>query len=258
MPFSQSFVEVDRCRTSLLRGGKGEPLLYLHGANGAGVAQPFMKKLAEQFDVLVPEHPGFGLSDEPNWLENIHDLAYFYLDFLRHLGLSGVHVVGSSIGGWLALEMAVRDSSRIGSLVLVAPSGIQVSGLQAGDIFLWTPEQLARNTFFDQALADKTLAQPLSQEQHDIAAKNRFTTARLAWEPRLHDPFLEKWLHRIDVPTQIVWGESDKILPVAYAEEFKKRMPKAHVTVIQRCGHLPQVEKADEFCEIVSRFARNA
>lgn len=255
MPFKQSFVEINHCRTSVLRGGVGEPLLYLHGANGAGAVQPFMTKLAERFDVIVPEHPGFGLSDEPGWLENIHDLAYFYLDFLRAMGLNRVHVVGSSIGGWLALEIAIRDSSCIASLVLVAPSGIQVPGLQTGDIFLWTPEQLVRNTLFDQTLADRVLAQHVSDEQMETAIKNRFTVARLAWEPRLHDPFLEKWLHRIDVPTGIIWGESDRILPVAYADAFKKRIPHAEVSVIRRCGHLPQVEKVDEFCDIVFRTA---
>lgn len=255
MSFAQKFVEIDGCRINLLRGGMGEPLLYLHGAGGAGTVQPFMSRLAERFDVLVPEHPGFGQSDEPDWLENIHDLAYFYLDFLKHMDLTRVNIVGSSIGGWLALEMAVRDSSRINSLVLVAPSGIQVPGLQTGDIFLWTPEQLVRNTLFDQALADKLLSEPVSPEQQEIAVKNRFSVARLAWEPRLHDPFLEKWLHRITVPTQIVWGESDRVLPVAYAEHFRARMPNARVAVVPRCGHLPQVEKSDEFCEIVFRFA---
>ena len=255
MPFKQSFVEINQCRISMLRGGTGEMLLYLHGANGAGAVQPFMTKLAERFDVIVPEHPGFGLSDEPNWLENIHDLAYFYLDFLRTMGFTRIHIVGSSIGGWLALEIAVRDSSRIASLTLVAPSGIQVPGLQTGDIFLWTPEQLVRNTLFDQALADRMLSQAVSPEQMETAIKNRFTVARLAWEPRLHNPFLAKWLHRIDVRTGIVWGESDRILPVAYADEFKKRIPHAEVNVVRRCGHLPQVEKVDEFCDIVFRIA---
>src|SRR5207244_1229615 len=88
-------VEVAGCKLNLRRGGSGEPLLYLHGASGAAAVMPFMEKLASRFDVLVPEHPGFGLSEEPAWLENIHDLAYFYLDFLRALDLRGAHVVGS-------------------------------------------------------------------------------------------------------------------------------------------------------------------
>ena len=102
MSFIESFVQIDGCRTRLLRGGQGTPLLYLHGANGVAGIQPFMLKLAERFDVWIPEHPGFGQSDEPEWLENIHDLAYFYLDFMREHQLTGAHVLGSSLGGWLA------------------------------------------------------------------------------------------------------------------------------------------------------------
>ena len=255
MVFRQQFLEIDGCRVNLRRGGSGATLLYLHGASGAPAVMPFMEKLARQFDVLVPEHPGFGLSDEPAWLENIHDLAYFYLDLLRALDLKGVHLVGSSLGGWLALEMAVRDTSHIGSLVLVGPAGISVPGIQTGDIFLWAPEQVVRNLFFDQTLAEQRLAEPMTPELLDMTLKNRHTVARLAWEPRLHDPFLHKWLHRIDVPVKIIWGEEDRILPVAYAREFGKLMPRAQVEIVPQCGHLPQAERPDLFCDIVLRFA---
>ena len=255
MAFGQRFIDVDGCKLNLRRGGSGEPLLYLHDAGGAPAVLPFMEKLAERFDVLVPEHPGFGASDEPGWLENMHDLAYFYLDVLESLELRGVHLVGSSLGGWLALEMAVRDASRLKSLVLVGPAGISVPGVSPGDVFLWSPEELTRNLFFDPALAEKMLAQPMTPELLDVSLKNRHTVARLGWEPRMHDPFLRKWLHRVNVPVKIVWGEADKILPVAYAGEFKKLMPAAEVEIIPRCGHLPQAERPEEFCDIVMRFA---
>ena len=255
MAFSERFIEVDGCRINLRRGGSGEPLLYLHGASGAPAVLPFMEKLAQRFDMLVPEHPGFGASDEPGWLENMHDLAYFYLDVLESLELRGLHLVGSSLGGWLALEMAVRDASRLKSLLLVGPAGISVPGVKPGDVFLWSPEELARNLFFDPALAEKLLAQPMTPELLDVSLKNRHTVARLGWEPRMHDPFLRKWLHRVNVPVKIVWGEADKILPVAYAGEFKKLMPAAEVEIIPRCGHLPQAERPEEFCDIVMRFA---
>ena len=255
MAFSERLIEVDGCRLNLRRGGSGEPLLYLHGASGAPAVLPFMEKLAQRFDMLVPEHPGFGASDEPGWLENMHDLAYFYLDVLESLELRGLHLVGSSLGGWLALEMAVRDASRLKSLLLVGPAGVSVPGVKPGDVFLWSPEELTRNLFFDPALAEKMLAQPMTPELLDVSLKNRHTVARLGWEPRMHDPFLRKWLHRVNVPVKIVWGEADKILPVAYAGEFKKLMPAAEVEIIPRCGHLPQAERPEEFCDIVMRFA---
>lgn len=253
MTFKQSFIEVDGCKVNLRRGGSGEPLLFLHGASGAPVILPFMEKLAARFDVLVPEHPGYGLSDEPGWLENIHDAAYFYLDFLRALDLSNVTLVGNSMGGWIAMEIAVRDTSRIKSLVLVSPAGVRAPGVQPADIFLMAPEELVRNLFHDQKLAQARLAEPVTPESIDLGLKNRHTTARLAWEPRLHDPDLPKWLHRIDVPVKIVWGREDRILPAKMAEELKRLMPRAQLHVLENVGHLPHAERPDLFCEIVCK-----
>jgi pimeloyl-ACP methyl ester carboxylesterase len=253
MTFTQTFIEVDGCKVNLRRGGNGGPLVFLHGASGAPAIMPFMEKLAARFDVLVPEHPGYGLSDEPGWLDNIHDVAYFYLDFLRALELRNVTLVGSSMGGWIAMEMAVRDTSRIKSLVLASPAGVAVPGVQPADIFLLSPEELVRSLFFDQRLAEARLAEPVTPESIDIALKNRHTTARLAWEPRLHDPCLPKWLHRIGVPVKIVWGREDRILPAKIADELKRLMPRAELHLLDNVGHLPHAEKPDLFCDIVCK-----
>jgi pimeloyl-ACP methyl ester carboxylesterase len=147
--------------------------------------------------------------------------------------------------------MAVRDTARFKSLMRVSPAGVQAPGVQPADIFLMPPEELVRRLFHDQKLAEQRLAEPVTPEAIDIALKNRHTTARLAWEPRLYDPHLPKWLHRIDVPVHIVWGEEDRILPVGMLGELRRRMPQARVTVMKSVGHLPHAERADEFCELV-------
>src|SRR5215216_5385560 len=108
---TSSNIAVRGCNIRLMRGGSGPPLLFLHGASGAGAWLSCMQSLAGRFDVSVPEHPGFGESDTPDWLDNIHDLAYFYLDFLDALDLRRVHLVGLSLGGWIAAELAVRDTA---------------------------------------------------------------------------------------------------------------------------------------------------
>ncbi|HUQ76662.1 MAG TPA: alpha/beta hydrolase [Burkholderiales bacterium] len=255
MAFTDHFIDVDRCRTHYRRAGKGTPLVFLHGASGAPVVLPFMEKLATRFDVIVPDHPGYGESDEPEWLENIHDVAYFYLDFLAALKLEKAVIIGSSMGGWMAMELAVRDTARIASLVLVSPAGLFAPGAEPADIFLMPQEDMIRRIYHDQKYAEERLAMPVTPEAIDLGLKNRHTTARLGWEPRLQDPFLSKWLHRIDVPVSIVWGAQDEILPVATAHELKRLIPKAELNIFERCGHLPQVEKADEFCDLVVRFA---
>ena len=255
MNFSNSLVEVNGCKVTLKRGGAGRPLLYLHGASGAATVRPFLQELAREYDVFVPEHPGFGGSDEPEWLDNIHDLAYFYLDFMEQFDMKDAIVLGSSIGGWLALEIAIRDTSRIRALSVIGPAGIYVPGLKKGDMFLWSPEEKVRNLFFDAAIAERMLAQKPAPEQIEAEVKNQYTVAKLAWEPRMYDPHLHKWLHRIRMPAQIVWGDSDKVLPAGYATEFARLIPGARVDIIPACGHLPQVEKPEVFLRAFRDFA---
>lgn len=255
--FRQEKVTVNGCAVGMMRGGGGEPLLYLHGANGAGQVVPFMTALAERYDVLVPEHPGFGASDEPDWLDNIHDVAYFYLDFLEALDLEDVHLVGMSIGGWIALEIAVRNTARLKTLTLAGPAGIYVPGLTTGDVFAWSPAETLRQAFHDPAVAEKAIAAlPENVEADDTFLKNRATVARLAWEPRFHDPHLEKWLHRIDVPTRIVWAENDNFLSVGYADALARLIPGAQVTIVPDCGHLIYIEKPADFVAAIDDHIR--
>jgi pimeloyl-ACP methyl ester carboxylesterase len=248
-------LRIAECSVNVMRGGKGPPLLFLHGAGGAGVWLPFMAALSEHYDVIVPDHPGFGRSDTPEWLDQLSDLAYFYLDFMRELDLDDVHLIGNSLGGWIAAEIAVRSTSRLRTLTLVGAAGIHVNGVPKGDMFIWTPEERVRNLFVDQRLAEQRLAQTMTEEQGDIAIKNELTTADLAWHPRFHDPQLRKWLHRIDVPTLIVWGDGDKLFPLAYGEAYQRMIKASRLAVVPACGHLPHVEKADTFVDLFKRFA---
>jgi pimeloyl-ACP methyl ester carboxylesterase len=252
--FSKTSIQISGCQTTLRRGGSGPTLLYLHGAGGSGNVVGFAESLSERFDVILPDHPGFGESDLPGWLDNIHDAAYFYLDLLKHMNLKDVHIVGSSLGGWIALEIAVRSTQRIKSLVLSGAAGLNCKEARRGDIFMWEPPQRIRNMIVDQALAEKLLAVKPTEEQAAVAVKNEFATARLAWEPRFFDPNLHKWLHRIDVPVQIVWGDADNVFPLPFGENLHRHLPGAKMTVIPKCGHLPHVEQPDRFKAIISGF----
>lgn len=263
MAYRESIETFNGCKTRLMRGGQGSgqaaPMLFLHGAGGAAAWLPFMEKLAQRFDLIVPEHPGFGMSDTPDWLDNIGDLAYFYLDVIDKLGLAGVHLVGTSVGGWVAAELAVRDCHALKSLTLSAPAGIHVKGLSKGDTFMWSAEQTARNLVHDQSLAETMLAQPLSEEQQFAQMKNRLTMAKLTWQPRLYNPHLHKWLHRISVPTLILWGDDDKVIPAGYGPAFRDLIPGSRLETIGNCGHLPQVEHMDAWtAKIVAFIGRQA
>jgi pimeloyl-ACP methyl ester carboxylesterase len=227
------------------RDGQGRALLFLHGAAGIPGWLPFFTHLATRHEVIVPEHPGFGNSDNPAWIRNVGDVAMYYLDFLDELGAQRVHLVGHSLGGWIAAELAVRNSARLATLTLIAPAGIRVKGVPIGDNFIWSPEETTRNLFHDQAFAEKMLAQVPSEEEADRQLTNRFMAAKLGWEPRWFNPSLERWLHRIKVPTLVLWGAEDKFFPSRYAERWGERVPGAKVELIPQCGHLPHVEKAE-------------
>jgi pimeloyl-ACP methyl ester carboxylesterase len=254
VPGARHSIVVNGATISYLRGGAGAPLLFLHGAGGVESWLPWMDALAATHDLIVPDHPGWGRSDTPDWFDNIHDLAYFYEDFIDALGLSSVDLVGNSIGGWIACEMAVRSNAHLASMCLVDPAGLRVIGVPRFDIFLASPEANAHAIFHDPALAQARLAQPLEGELLDRYLKNRYASARVGWQPRLYDPHLAKWLHRIDVPTLVIWGEHDRIFPVAMLDEFLRLIPGARGAVIPNCGHLPHVECTAAFVAHVDAF----
>lgn len=245
MPATESRHKVRDVSVRMLRGGSGPPVLFLHGANGWPQWLPFFDLLAKACDVRVPEHPGFGTSDNPAWLRNTADLAMYYLDFLDGLGLDKVHLVGHSLGGWTAAELAVRNCTRLASLTLLAPAGLRVKGMPCGDNFIWSPEEATRNVYYDQSIAERILALPVSDEAADIALTNRFAATKFGWEPRWYSPSLERWLHRVSVPTLVLWGAEDKLFPKDYAALWRERISNATVEIVPECGHVPLVEKPD-------------
>jgi pimeloyl-ACP methyl ester carboxylesterase len=244
MPAQLTDLKVRDVTVKLHRAGRGQTVLFLHGAGGVPVWLPFFDALAERYELLVPEHPGFGGSDDPPWIGSMPDLAMFYLDLVEELGLGDVHLIGNSLGGWLAAEILIRDRSRFNSLVQLAPAGIRVKGVPCGDNFIWGPEEAVRNLYHDQSFADRVLALTPNEAQLDVMLHNRFTVAKFGWQPRWFNPDLEKWLHRIKLPAFVVWGADDKIMPPEFAPLWRERLPDARLAMVEGCGHLPHVEKA--------------
>ena len=234
------------------QAGAGAPLLFLHGAGGRNWTA-LHKRLAQHFRVISPEHPGFGRSPIPDWMASVGDLAFFYLDLMETMDLRGVHLAGHSLGGWTAGEIAIRNTSRLASVTLMAPAGVAVSDAPFGDIFLWSPEQSTRAQFFDQALAEKRLAAPADL---DLVLHNKTAVARLAWSPRLSNPQLPYWLHRIDRPTLFVWGREDRIVPYACSQPWRARVPDNDLVTIERCGHAIHNEKPDEAADAIIGFLK--
>jgi len=247
-------IAIRGCRIAVRRAGSGPPMLILHGAADASTWMPAMAELAANHDVILPEHPGYGASDTPDWLDTIPDLANFYLEFLDQLDLAGVDLVGHDLGGWIAAEIAVRNPRRLASLTLVAAAGIHVKGIAQLDPFLRNDEQRVRDLFHDPTRADALVDRVRHPEHEDVELKNQTTTARLTWQPRGYDPHLAKWLHRIALPTLLIWGAHDRLFPTDYALAFQKLIPGAKLAIIPDCGHLPHVEQRGAFLAALADF----
>lgn len=236
------------------RAGNGPTVLFLHGAGGVPGWLPFFDKLSDRFDLLVPDHPSFGNSPPPDWLDDMGDLAYFYLDLFEELGLKDIHIVGHSMGGWLSQEIAIRSQARIKSITLMSSVGIPVKNDPVADLFMMAPEQLLRALYADPDILARELARTPAPEEIQRMIVSRRSSARLAWSPRFVNLKLSKWLHRITVPVQLVWGAEDKIVSAAHAAEIKRFIPHASVTLFPGVGHIPFAEKLDETTAAVADF----
>ena len=254
--YQETVIQVRGTRVQMLQAGSGPPLVFLHGAAGAGVWSPGLAELARSFTVYLPSHPGFGASDWPDWLDGVDDLVFHYRDLFDTLGLERPHVAGASLGGWIAAELAVTYSDRIGKLVLIDAAGLAVEGVEVPDIFLLTPEQTTRLLYHDPAKAEQAIARlaHLTPEQTARMSRDRAATARLAWQPYFYNPKLARRLERIRVPTLIVWGAQDRLFPPALGEAYAAEIPGGRLAVIDQCGHSPHNEQPAELARIVTEF----
>lgn len=253
-PPSEDHLDVPGGRVHLLRGGRGDPVLFLHAAGGAGQWHEFHDLLARHFEVFAPDHPGFGGSDELAEVEDMSDLVYHYLDVIDRLGLDRPHVVGASFGGWVAAELAVAAPHLMRSLVLLSAAGLRLPEHPVADLFLMTPGQLAGALFHDPAKA--AAFTPADPGIDDTLAAYRDATAlaRFSWSPFFNNPKLARRLRRVAAPTLVAWPADDKIIPIAHGRRYAELIQGAQFTVVPDCGHAMYFERPEEFARVTIDF----
>jgi len=236
--------------------GKGDPLLFLHSAQGFDPRDEISTLLAARRRLVAPSHPGFGRSSLPDWLDSVDDIAYVYLELMDELGLKTVDLVGCSIGGWIAAEMASKAPERFRKLALVGPVGVKtgpVDKLDIPDIFAMPQDKVDELLFADPARM-KMDPSKMTDEEIGIRVRNRETLALIAWEPWMHNPKLPHRLQRAKMPALFIRGEKDGLVSAEYLERYAKLVPNARVQTIRGAGHAPQIEQPKPFADALFSF----
>jgi pimeloyl-ACP methyl ester carboxylesterase len=258
MAGSEKTLKVRGKSIQLFEGGSGRPVLYLHGA-GTFWWLPAHDLLAARHRIVAPVHPGFGASTGIEDIDDIEDLVFHTLDVLDELRLERVDVVGTSLGGWIAAELALRAPHRLNRLVLVNAAGLRLRDVPTPDLFLATPPESRELLFADPrgpiamaAIPDT----PPPPEKMVLIMKGREAAARVLWNPHVRYRKLMSRLDRIKTPTLVLWGANDKLFPLPYGQAYQKGIPGARLVTIDRCGHLPHVEAPERFAEAVLDFLK--
>jgi pimeloyl-ACP methyl ester carboxylesterase len=238
-----------------LEAGEGPLILYLHGLDGPRF-DPLALALSKSHRVLLPEIPGFGRAPLPEWMTSIADAALFGLDLVEAIGGAPLHVVGHSLGGWIALEMAIRDPRAFATMTLVSAMGVQ-AGDPGFDPFAGSADEAVRAQFHDQAKAQAEIT-ARAGEDIDVLLQNRTGLARLGWTPRFADLQLPWWLHRVRAKTLIFHGEADRYVPLACADVLARDIANAELVRFANCGHALPWERGDEAAAKIGKFIAGA
>jgi pimeloyl-ACP methyl ester carboxylesterase len=264
--FTEEYVDAPIGKIQLWRGGSGPTLVYFHSAGGENT-HPALEQLTESFEVLVPMFPGFAESEGIDGIDGVEDAVFHLLDLWDLLGLQSPPLLGLSLGGWLALELATRYPEKVGRMVLVNPVGICIPEQPINEMFGRTPGELADMLFADQSYPIAAAMHQMDAFAGDVGKETEIplevvlpmwkalgATAKLGWDPYLHNPKLRSRLRRITAPTLVVAGAQDGLVPPVYAETFAAEIPGARLEVIEGAAHWLPFEKPDELAALVTSF----
>ena len=245
-------IEVAGRRVQYLQGGSGDALLVLHHSIGNPGWLPAYEQLSASRKVLVPDLPGYGQSERPEWARDPRDIAILLHQMLDKLGHGAVPVVGLGFGGWIAAEMATMNQQRISSLVLVGAPGIQPDEGEILDQMLVDYDEYVKSGFSDEANYTAEFGEDPAAEVRELWDFSREMTARLTWKPYMFNRRLPHLLQEVQTPTLLVWGADDRVVPMAVAQAYEAALPNASIEVVADSGHLVDMEQPGRLAELVA------
>jgi pimeloyl-ACP methyl ester carboxylesterase len=242
---------------AMVKGGSGKPLLIFHDELGYTGWMSWNERLSEDRTLVIPLQPGFGKTPRLDWMRDFRDLASFYARMVREMRLDPVDVIGFSAGGWIAAEMAAADPHLLRSMVLVGPLGIRPRQGEILNFIGMTIRSHLRATVADTVNTPefgKIYGGEMTPEVFEAFEDARAETTRLGWEPFMHSPSLPYRLEGVHVPTLLVWGDRDGVVPRGVIERYAEALHGAKVEEIRGAGHRPEIENPAEFVRAVENF----
>ena len=239
----------------VLERGVGCPILFLHGPDPLPADAPVLERLGALGSVIAPSHPGFGGSPRPDGFETVYDLVQLYAALLDDIGAPAT-VVGCSFGGWIAAELALACPHRVARLVLVDSLGIRISAdpltRDIMDFFNTHPREIKRRSWHDPARApDYDAMSDAALIRH---ARSRDALCLYGWDPHMYNPRLHAWLHRLKVPTLVLWGSADEVVTPDYGRAYAAAIPGAAFALVAQAGHHPELEQPAVVADHVAAF----
>jgi pimeloyl-ACP methyl ester carboxylesterase len=250
--FQETRLDINGIDTLALIAGAGDPVVFFHGA-GTASGFDWLLPIAERFRLIVAHHPGFGRSGGPA-LPGVDHLARHHLDVLDRLGVTRFHLVGQSMGGWAAATLASYSTHRIAKLALVAPVGLDVPGHPTVNLLAVPPAEVPSYLTSDAALLAPPGGLPPSPEFLAARFREAESFAIVQRHGLTHESGLERWLHRIDVPTLLLWGEADRVVPFPQARVWAATLPQATIQSFPGAGHLLFEERPTAAAALVEFF----
>jgi pimeloyl-ACP methyl ester carboxylesterase len=253
---SDGSIEVAGLQMRVLRKGQGPPLLVLHDSLGNLGWVPFYERLSTSFSVVVPDLPGYGRSDRPDWARSPRDLAILVLRLLDRLDLDGVTLVGLGFGGFVAAEMVTMSETRFARLVLVGATGLHAREGEVLDQMLIGLAEYGLNGFRDPSRFQQLFgANSLPPDVYELWDFGTEMTARVCWKPWMYSDQLPYLLGEVRLPTLVIWGENDRVVPIDVGRQFEELLPDAHLQVVADAGHFVDLEEPDRLAELVKGHA---
>ena len=256
--WTEETVGVAGTNLTFIKAGTGRRLLVLHEELGHPGWLRWHSALAQNHTLHIPLHPGFGRSPRVEWVTSVRDLASFYSRMLRDTGLTPIDVIGISLGGWIAAEMAASCAHQFRRMALVAPTGIRPPEGEIMDMFIVTARAYLDASVNDPANTPEFTSLyggAATPEQYKAWEDARAEASRLAWKPYMYNPSLGPLLEGVtDLRALLVWGKQDKIVPISAGQVYNSSIGGSELAIFEGCGHRPEIEKSQEFIDRVQSF----